>query len=187
MFWPQALSMLTDCLASGNKYCSMLTQYLIFHQATTKVLGIQNQRVTQCRVAKITLLGPDKLAMQVDGEAWLQETGTIVVSHKNKARMIFKDKVSFHLRLVLLADFFISLPFISESIFMHTHTHARTHTHTHTHTHTLAHIHTLLHTHTHTHTGVLPKSRTMETEEYSPGQLFQPDTSCHFYCTHSSD
>ena len=31
--------------------------------------------------------------MQVDGEAWLQEPGTIVVSHKNKARMLFKSKV----------------------------------------------------------------------------------------------
>lgn len=71
-------------------------RYLKYPQATTKVLGIQNQRVTQCRVAKLSLLGPDKLPMQVDGEAWLQEPGTIVVSHKNKARMIFKDKVSIH-------------------------------------------------------------------------------------------
>lgn len=30
--------------------------------------------------------------MQVDGEAWLQKPGTIVVSHKNKARMLVKDK-----------------------------------------------------------------------------------------------
>ena len=30
--------------------------------------------------------------MQVDGEAWLQEPGTIVLSHKNKARMLVKDK-----------------------------------------------------------------------------------------------
>lgn len=62
-------------------------------QATTKVLGIQNQRVTQCRVAKLIILGNEKVPMQVDGEAWLQEAGTIVVSHKNKARMIVKDKV----------------------------------------------------------------------------------------------
>ncbi len=31
--------------------------------------------------------------MQVDGEAWLQDPGVIVVSHKNKARMLVKDKV----------------------------------------------------------------------------------------------
>ena len=58
-----------------------------------KVLGIQNQRIAQCRYAKITMHGPDKLPMQVDGEAWLQEPGIIVVSHKNKARIIFKNKV----------------------------------------------------------------------------------------------
>ena len=64
-------------------------------QATTKVLGIQRQRLAQCRVAKVVLLGPDKVPMQVDGEAWLQDPGAIVVSHKNKARMIVRDKVSF--------------------------------------------------------------------------------------------
>ena len=63
------------------------------HLATAKVLGIQNQRLAQCRFAKINFLGPDKVAVQVDGEAWLQEPGTIVVSHKNKARMLFKSKV----------------------------------------------------------------------------------------------
>jgi diacylglycerol kinase (ATP) len=59
---------------------------------TAKVFGIQKQRIAQCRYAKITVHGPDTLPMQVDGEAWLQEPGIIVVSHKNKARMIFKDK-----------------------------------------------------------------------------------------------
>ncbi len=44
-------------------------------------------------MAKVVLMGPDKIPMQVDGEAWLQDSGTIVLSHKNKARMIVKDKV----------------------------------------------------------------------------------------------
>lgn len=60
---------------------------------TARVLGIQNRRLAQCRYAKIIIHGPDKLPMQVDGEAWLQEPGIIVVSHKNKARIIFKNKV----------------------------------------------------------------------------------------------
>ena len=38
-------------------------------------------------------MGPDTMPMQVDGEAWLQEPGTLVISHKNKARMLFKNKV----------------------------------------------------------------------------------------------
>ena len=61
--------------------------------ATSKVLGIQNRRITQCRVAKLTLNGSEKFPVQVDGEAWLQDPGTVIVSHKNKARMLVKDKV----------------------------------------------------------------------------------------------
>lgn len=58
--------------------------------ATAMVLGIQNHRLRQCRLAKLTLT--EEIAIQVDGEAWLQKPGTIVVSHKNKARMLVKDK-----------------------------------------------------------------------------------------------
>jgi len=58
--------------------------------ATAKVLGIQNHRLKQCRIAKVTI--NEDLALQVDGEAWLQKPGTIIVSHKNKARMLVKDK-----------------------------------------------------------------------------------------------
>ena len=58
--------------------------------ATAKVLGIQNHRLRQCRLAKVTL--SEELPVQVDGEAWLQKPGTVVVSHKNKARMLVKDK-----------------------------------------------------------------------------------------------
>jgi len=60
--------------------------------ATAKVLGIQNSRLRQCRMAKLTVCSKDPVAMQVDGEAWLQQQGTIIISHKNKARMLFKDK-----------------------------------------------------------------------------------------------
>ena len=58
--------------------------------AAAKVLGIQNHRLRQCRIAKVTLL--EEMPVQVDGEAWLQKPGNIVVSHKNKARMLVKDK-----------------------------------------------------------------------------------------------
>ena len=61
------------------------------HLATSKILGIQNHRLVQCRCAKITILS--QTALQVDGEAWMQEPGSIVITHKNKARLMFKDKV----------------------------------------------------------------------------------------------
>ena len=62
------------------------------HLATTKVLGIQNHRLAQCRYAKVIL--KSEMPMQVDGEAWMQEAGVLMVTHKNKAKMIVKDKVS---------------------------------------------------------------------------------------------
>lgn len=62
------------------------------HLATTKVLGIQNQRLAQCRYAKVTVLS--EMPMQVDGEARMQQPGTITITHKNKARVIAKDKVT---------------------------------------------------------------------------------------------
>ena len=62
------------------------------HLATTKVLGIQNQRLAQCRYAKVIL--QSELPLQVDGEAWMQEAGAILVTHKNRSRMLVKDRVS---------------------------------------------------------------------------------------------
>ncbi|XP_019863877.1 PREDICTED: diacylglycerol kinase eta-like [Amphimedon queenslandica] len=60
------------------------------HVATAKVLGIQNQRLAQCRTAKVTL--HTQVMVQVDGEAWSQDPGVILISHKNRAKMIVKDK-----------------------------------------------------------------------------------------------
>ncbi len=61
------------------------------HLATTKVLGIQNQRLAQCRYAKVVV--HSEMPMQVDGEAKMQEPGVVTVTHKNKARVIIRDKV----------------------------------------------------------------------------------------------
>ena len=58
--------------------------------ATAKVLGIQNHRLRQCRFAKVIIV--EEMAVQVDGEAWLQKPGTLVLSHKNKARMLVRNK-----------------------------------------------------------------------------------------------
>ena len=61
------------------------------HLATTKVLGIQNQFLTQCQYAKMIL--QLELPLQVDGEVWMQEAGANLIMHKNQSRMLVKDKV----------------------------------------------------------------------------------------------
>ena len=97
------------------------------HLATAKVLGIQNQRLAQCRFAKVNFLGPDKVAVQVDGEAWLQEPGTIVVSHKNKARMLFKSKVQCLESVCVCVCVCVMLPFLAKYIVFSSHIAARCH------------------------------------------------------------
>ena len=44
---------------------------------------------------KITILGTDAVPMQVDGEAWLQNPGFVMIKHKNRAQMLTRDRVCF--------------------------------------------------------------------------------------------
>jgi len=43
---------------------------------------------------KITVSGDEGVPVQVDGEAWLQQPGVIYITHKNRAQMLTRHKVS---------------------------------------------------------------------------------------------
>lgn len=73
------------------------------HLATTRVLGIQNQRLAQCRSAKVII--HSELMLQVDGEAWSQEPGVILITHRNRARLIFKDRVRIDVTMTIITWF----------------------------------------------------------------------------------
>lgn len=62
------------------------------HMAESKMFGVQRHRLAQAETVKITIRGIRKLPVQVDGEAWLQDPGVIIVRHKNKARMLVHAK-----------------------------------------------------------------------------------------------
>ena len=62
--------------------------------AVSRVLDIQRHRIAQCRNVKITIMGDEKVPVQVDGEAWLQSPGYIKIVHKNRAQMLTRDRVS---------------------------------------------------------------------------------------------
>ncbi|KAI6657003.1 Diacylglycerol kinase delta-like [Oopsacas minuta] len=62
------------------------------HMAESKMFGIQRHRLAQAETVKLTIRGSRKIPMQVDGEAWLQDPGVIIVRHKNKARMLVRSK-----------------------------------------------------------------------------------------------
>ena len=68
----------------------------VFHSSTSAHLSPPSNLPppVQCRSLRMVIDGKEKVPMQVDGEAWLQDPGVIEVTHKNKARMIVKDKVS---------------------------------------------------------------------------------------------
>ncbi|XP_065179146.1 diacylglycerol kinase eta-like [Sycon ciliatum] len=65
--------------------------------ANSKVLGLQSNgnRVAQCSMIRITITGEEPIPVQVDGEAWLQEPGELVIRHKNCLPMLFRDTKSF--------------------------------------------------------------------------------------------
>jgi len=44
---------------------------------------------------KLTILGDDPVPVHVDGEGWLQNPGFIMISHKNRAQMLTRDRVAF--------------------------------------------------------------------------------------------
>ena len=62
------------------------------HMAESKMFGVQRHRLAQAESIKLTIHKGRKLPVQVDGEAWLQDPGVIIVRHKNKARMLVSNK-----------------------------------------------------------------------------------------------
>jgi len=64
--------------------------------------------VAQCRSIKIHIAPGEKVPMQVDGEAWLQEPGIVSVVHKNRARMLAKNKVSIDLHFLCINNLVVN-------------------------------------------------------------------------------
>lgn len=62
------------------------------HMAESKMLGIQRYRLAQAESIKITIKGIKQVPLQVDGEAWMQNPGVLLIQHKNKANMLVKNK-----------------------------------------------------------------------------------------------
>eukprot|EP00051_Salpingoeca_urceolata_P018864 m.268602 g.268602 ORF g.268602 m.268602 type:complete len:1147 (+) comp19295_c0_seq3:772-4212(+) len=54
--------------------------------------NITPTRLCQARHIKITILGQKPVPVQVDGEAWMEEPGEIIISQKNRVHMLCRDK-----------------------------------------------------------------------------------------------
>lgn len=87
--------------------------------AASRLINLQHHRIAQCSTVQINILGKcvlilsffhfrcvefcqcyslvtgeEGVPVQVDGEAWIQSPGMIRIIHKNRMKMLFRNKVS---------------------------------------------------------------------------------------------
>ncbi|KAM6427486.1 diacylglycerol kinase kappa [Liasis olivaceus] len=75
-----------------DKKLEVVAVFGSIQMAVSRVINLQHHRIAQCRVVKITIRGDEGVPVQVDGEAWIQPPGMIKIQHKNRARMLTRDR-----------------------------------------------------------------------------------------------
>ncbi|CAJ0937258.1 unnamed protein product [Ranitomeya imitator] len=82
-----------------DKKLEVVAVFGSIQMAMSRVINLQHHRIAQCRVVKITILGEEGVPVQVDGEAWVQPPGVLMIQHKNRAQMLTRDRGYLVLRL----------------------------------------------------------------------------------------
>ncbi|KAM3912361.1 diacylglycerol kinase eta-like isoform 1-T1 [Leptodactylus fuscus] len=75
-----------------DKKLEVVAVFGSIQMAMSRVINLQHHRIAQCRVVKITILGEEGVPVQVDGEAWVQPPGVLMIQHKNRAQMLTRDR-----------------------------------------------------------------------------------------------
>ncbi|XP_050419920.1 diacylglycerol kinase eta isoform X2 [Adelges cooleyi] len=60
--------------------------------AASRLINLQHHRIAQCTTVQINILGDEGVPIQVDGEAWIQPPGMIRIIHKNRMKMLCRNK-----------------------------------------------------------------------------------------------
>ncbi|XP_050541600.1 diacylglycerol kinase eta-like isoform X2 [Daktulosphaira vitifoliae] len=60
--------------------------------AASRLINLQHHRIAQCTTIQINILGDEGVPVQVDGEAWIQPPGMIRIIHKNRMKMLCRNK-----------------------------------------------------------------------------------------------
>ncbi|XP_014254870.1 diacylglycerol kinase eta isoform X2 [Cimex lectularius] len=60
--------------------------------AASRLINLQHHRIAQCHTVQINITGDEGVPVQVDGEAWIQPPGMIRIIHKNKMRMLCRNR-----------------------------------------------------------------------------------------------
>uniref|UniRef100_A0A8C6TP32 Diacylglycerol kinase n=1 Tax=Neogobius melanostomus TaxID=47308 RepID=A0A8C6TP32_9GOBI len=75
-----------------DKKLEVVAVFGSMQMAVSRVINLQHHRIAQCRQVKIRILGEEGIAVQVDGEAWVQPPGVVKIVHKNRAQMLTRDR-----------------------------------------------------------------------------------------------
>ncbi|XP_061455059.1 diacylglycerol kinase delta-like isoform X2 [Rhineura floridana] len=75
-----------------DKKLEVVAVFGSIQMAVSRVINLQHHRIAQCRMVKITIRGDEGVPVQVDGEAWIQPPGMIMIRHKNRAQMLTRDR-----------------------------------------------------------------------------------------------
>ncbi|VVC34305.1 Hypothetical protein CINCED_3A011770 [Cinara cedri] len=60
--------------------------------AASRLINLQHHRIAQCTTVQINIMGDEGVPIQVDGEAWVQPPGMIRIIHKNRMKMLCRNK-----------------------------------------------------------------------------------------------
>uniref|UniRef100_A0A146MDL5 Diacylglycerol kinase n=2 Tax=Lygus hesperus TaxID=30085 RepID=A0A146MDL5_LYGHE len=60
--------------------------------AASRLINLQHHRIAQCHTVQINITGDEGVPIQVDGEAWIQPPGVIRIIHKNKMKMLSRNR-----------------------------------------------------------------------------------------------
>ncbi|KAL1140316.1 hypothetical protein AAG570_000248 [Ranatra chinensis] len=60
--------------------------------AASRLINLQHHRIAQCQTIQINITGNEGVPVQVDGEAWIQPPGMIRIIHKNRMKMLCRNR-----------------------------------------------------------------------------------------------
>ncbi|KAK7582693.1 hypothetical protein V9T40_014138 [Parthenolecanium corni] len=78
--------------STDDRILEVVAVFGTVQMAASRLINLQHHRIAQCSTVQINILGEDGVPVQVDGEAWIQSPGMIRIIHKNRMKMLCRNK-----------------------------------------------------------------------------------------------
>ncbi|XP_054270503.1 diacylglycerol kinase eta-like isoform X1 [Macrosteles quadrilineatus] len=75
-----------------DKILEVVAVFGSVQMAASRLINLQHHRIAQCQTVQINILGDEGVPIQVDGEAWIQPPGMIRIIHKNRMKMLCRNR-----------------------------------------------------------------------------------------------